>query len=697
MNNNKKHMSSWNIKVQINKNTLEFCEKYIKNNDGDQIDSKSAHIITNTDETIAETIDVIDTPIVTEDVNISLDKNDEQYAESITNETNYIPLSLHNDINGYVNDMDDDSIEIESEEDESNMDVAFVDNPLKMDSITAENLVNESSSVISNQNLNSDPVNPKNNNINEKINQDNTNLQNLENDSSAECSLGSCVEETHTVKQEESIDNISPTNMDSSYQQNAINIPITQKLPNVENTDNSINNIMPHTSNVISSLSKNYNTEEVNIDSSHQQPSAHAPILQHLPHTEISHSGTVINVSSNSSVVSQNLNTVSVQNNDKMELNETEEQGIINSGLFQNTIKTVNQQGNNNIKELSSLEKEDEFMKNDIVDGNISPVNPYIDNLPKFDNPPIINEIPKQLENGLSETKNISPESLNSYEEPESQNTLADDKISQSSALPEFLNESDIIPSTSYQELLDIDKNSTPIVLNNNKEPESLKSLDDNLSNIDSTTLNNNLADDKMIQSPALPTLTNEIGDVPSSYQTTIGGEVDVTEILNEKSIDKCTPESGCLHSIDIPKYSYESVQHQNNLENNNDVNVKTMEPDNNGGSKEFEPKSFVASFGHPDTCSGVSCLKFKRNVDKTIKIQSSKPIPKQIDPDSTSHSVNTNLEKENQNTVVNLNEQSSIELSLFDHFQNWISSPTLNTIDFLWDIFGVNSKEYNG
>lgn len=205
---------------------------------------------------------------------------------------------------------------------------------------------------------------------------------------------------------------------------------------------------------------------------------------------------------------------------------------------------------------------------------------------------------------------------------------------------------------------------------NENSDVESITSM-----------LNNGSVGDNTTHSAHL---SNETENISSTQYPTVG--------------DK---ENGCSDSLDLdstPKYDHENINYPYTSKNKvlPTENVQeTLDFNNKEKSNEVEPKSLVSSFGHPDACSGISCLNFKRNVDKSIKFPH--PVPKQVDQDLTSHSINTVLEEENKNIINEITDQSDEELNFLDQFQNWLSSPTLNSLSFLSHIFGKDSSEHNG
>lgn len=533
----------------------------------------------------------------------------------------------------------------------------------------------------------SDSINYEPNNLNGKINQNNTHepisIQKLENDSLSDCSLGSC-EKNEIDVEEEFKENTAPVNMESSYKQTDDNVPFsTQKLPNKDKTDNSIhksiNNIELEKINTTSSQENNI-TSKINLTNSSLQEidnvSQTDQPLSNIDNTNSSIDQSINNINSqnikttsshednittennatnfhpqNSDIVTQTTqelpnvgltdipiqklsNNIDDDNNKMNELNEVQ-QGISNNDLIQDNIVATNQQSNTN-NELSSLEKSNLTKENktSILDE---------DNLQNYMNTSVINEI--------SEQSNV--------------NDNSEDKVT--------------------------------ILSNDHEDSRSHNILEEKLPNLKSTISNINSVNSNVTDSSSLKEIKNETEVVASTdFQKTDVGKVDVIEGLNQRSIDQCTTESGCLNSMEsIPKYDYDSVQYKSDNKGLSYTLHKPLEH-NNDKPNRLEPKSFISSFSHPDACSGVNCLNFNKNIEK--KIKSSQPLivmSKPMNTDTTSHSTNIDFEKDNQNEIKQISEESNIELSLLDHFHNWISFPTLNSIDFLWTIFNEYSSAY--
>jgi len=651
-------------------------------------------------------------------------------------------------------DSEDEIIQIESE-DESGLDVSLVQNPSKIDSDISRNSVDEIVSTNSGQTLNSDPVHSKKSyeakTINPQTMHTSTSDHQLENNFSTECSLDSCVKKVkENIVTENSRSNISPVSTDDSLQQ-MIDNQIPHQSPNLDKTDNSINestnNLSPKNINSKINLqddNNNNDTEEIILDSSYQQEIEQVKSIQESPHLDNTDnyikksidiappiSNIDINLQDNNNGIEvSNINNFHQQKSKPIQTTQqlpSEEEKIdvslqktvSSNTVLQDSNAVVNLKENNNdtkelktkssyqqkseevqtTQDLPSLEAKTNILINESVGGvgsqNSNTVVVNNDSTKQF------NKLQKEYINGDS-----SPAI------PESDNQQVNSNSKQSPLLDtekekvEINNESEISNDNVmsignnlkdeiiYQPVVGQTKDNIPVLLNDHKEPKSQNVPKDNLLNVES---NNDSAD--TTNSSPRQELHNATKIVPSNdYPTTVVNELDVTEVLNKKSIDQCTS-AGCLQS---PNHDYEIVQHQYNTENKelpNENIHKIMKYNNNEQLKEFVPKSFVASFGHPETCSGVNCLNFKRNVEKIVKSpQPLNPVPKHLHPDDISHSANIDEKEKEKEIIINeIKEQSIIELSLFDQFQNWLSSPMMITIDFIRNIFGDNSSEYNG
>ncbi|KAE9542886.1 hypothetical protein AGLY_002797 [Aphis glycines] len=725
----------WKFKVNFFKNNLEICESNNQSNEENNSDSSISQISTNTDEINVKINDGIDTSEVIQNVN-KLDT--EQYDDNLSNETDSISSEFDDEM--------DESIEIESE-DESGLDDILVQIPSidSTDSSITKSAVNNILSTTSNQMLNSGPVNSEKNYKSNIIDQQNihtlANDQQLENDSSIDCSSGSCVKEvndnivtdnsrsnispesTDDFSQEitqqsqnlnkidnsikESANNMLPTNINSevnlqddnndnsteefilntSYQQKIENEKIIQRSSHLDNTDNSIKksvNIVSQISDIDINLQHNNNGNEVlNMNRSYQE-SKPIQTTQQLP-SEEEKLDVSIKDSVNSDIPIQDSNTVVSLNeiiNDSKELN-------MNSSYQPKSVEAItNVLINESVSNIESPNSNTVEVKNDVTEQ----LNKSQQEFKDSDSLPAITEVDNQQVN----TNNYKQSSLleKKIVEINNENGISNDNTM-------FIGENlknEVIkePVISEKTIIDI-----PELSNDHIESKSHNIHKNNLPNVESVISINDSTDGNMANLSSSQELINATEIVPSNdYHTTVVNEQDVTETLNKESIDQCTS-AGCLQTIDsTEKYGYEGIQHQYKSENNelpSESIKKTMEFDNNEQLKEFVPKSFVASFGHPEACSGVSCLNFKRNLDKTVKsTQPLNPVPRTLNPDEISHSTNIDNGKEKENIINEVTEQSQVELSFLDQLQNWLSSPSLITIDFLWNIFDDNTSEYN-
>jgi len=743
----------WKFKVNVFKKNFEICESNNQDNEEKDSDSSISHISTNTDETIFKISDGNDTSEVLQDVS---NKDTEQYDDKLNNETDSFPSDYDNDI--------DESIEIESEE-ESDLDDNLVVNPSKIDSDVARNSVNEILSTNGVQILNSDPVDSDINYKAKTESQQNihtsTSDQQLENNFSTECSLDSCVNGVkENIVTENSRSKISPVSTDDSLQQIIDNIQITQQSTNLDKTDNSINestnNLSPKNINSEVSLQDDNNngTEEFISNSSYQEEIKQVKTTQepsHLDNTDNSIKKSVnmapqipntdINLQDNNNETEMsNMNSHLQQESKPMQTvqqlpSEGEKIDVsIKKSVSINTVQqdpnvVVNLKENNNdtkelnmnsshqaksdevetVQEVPSLEaKTNVLIKESVSDAGSQNSNTVvIDN----DGTGQLNTSQQEYTNSDSLpaiTEADNQQVNNNYKQPpllekekEKVEINNESEISNDNVMPIGDNLKDEII---YQSVVSETKDDIPVLSNDHKEPESQNIQKDNLPNVESNISNNDSADANTTNSSPLQELINTAEIVTSNdYHTTVINEMDVTEVLNKKSIDQCTS-AECLQSVDnTPNRDYEIIKHQYNTENKElpYENIhKTMEYNNNEQLKEFVPKSFVASFGHPDTCSGVNCLNFKRNVEKIVKSpQPLNPAPKHLQSDEISHSTSIDYEKEivKENIINEITDQSVVELSLLDHFHNWLSSPTMITIDFVWNIFSDNSSEYKG
>jgi len=728
----------WKFKVNVFKNNLEICESNNQSNEENKSDSSISHVSTNTDETHFKISDGVDTSKVLQDVNKI---NTEQYEDILSNETDSISSEYDNDL--------DESIEIESE-DESDLDDILVQKPSTIDNRIAKNAVNDVLSTKSNQILNSDPINSENNYKSETINQQNThtltNDQQSENDSSVECSSDSCVKEVNeNIITENSRSNISPESIDDSLQQiiDSVQTKQSQNLDTYNSIKESTNDMPPKNINLEVNLQDDNNdnsTEEFILNSSYPQKIENKKIIQESSHLDKADNSIKTSANIESQISNKNVNLPD-------NIDSTEVLNMISSHQESKPIQTTQQ--------LPSEEDKTDVSINESVNSNIVLQNSNIVGLkgisnetkelnmnssyqPKSEEEQTIQQLPsvetkinvlinESVSNiGLQNSNTVEiNDNTEQFDKSQREYTNSDSLPATTEANKQQVKFNNFIQSPSLEEkkveinnenimsngenLKDEITNEPivgetiigiPVLSNDYKEPESHNIHKDNLPNIESNISNNDSTDGNITNSSSLQELINATEIVPpNDYHTTVVNELDVTEILNKKSIDQCTS-AECMQSIDnTPEYSYESNEHQYNIENKEllSENIhKTMELNNNEKLKEFVPKSFVASFGHPETCSGVSCLNFKRNLDKSVKSPPLNPLPKHLDEISHSNNIGYEKEKEKENIINEINEQSEVELSFLDYLQNWLSSPTMISIDFVKNIFGDNTSEYN-
>lgn len=611
----------------------------------------------------------------------------------------------------------------------------------------AENLDNESFYVNSDQNLNLKPISSDENDSNELTNPNNTpkpiSTQQLENDSSTDCTLDSCVSDPNILSKEPK-ENIVTEEPNEHTQ-------TTQQLPIVEEIDDSktesINN-MPQNSNSVS-LQNNNNvigvqdtnfTEEFNMESSRVQKKDNSQITQELSslenlNTSINESiNNIIPQNSEASVnvqdannVTRESNTVNVNQQQSSHLHFTQQLSDVNKidNKIQESIdKTVPQSSNvesvlnnDNTKEVNTDESHQQLYE--AIPPTQDSRKPIIEE--NGDLKELTNNIASQVADIVVDVKD-NHENIEELNETVQHENMRIVRTQDTSDVINQQGDENDMPLLKEEKLemkneSDIDNvlpNNTPIINNIEKQlhinnnintsegylPASLNANLNNLSDVESIALmsNNGSVDDNTTH----PALTqNATENVSSTDHPTVNDVVETTEVLNKKPINECTSENGCSNPSDsenIPKYGYENIQQQFNPENKvllHENVLESLESNNNEKSNEFEPKNLVSSFGHPDACSGVSCLKFKRNVDKSVKYP--QPVLKQVDQDLTLHSTNTEIEEENKKKNNEITDQSDAELNFLDHFQNWLSSPTLNSFDFLWHIFGKDSSEPYG
>lgn len=454
-----------------------------------------------------------------------------------------------------------------------------------------ENLVNTSSSSNSNHISNLNTISSEENDSDKKINLKNSsepatsqNLDkdlSLDNSSSSECYLDSCVKDPTSKVEKEPKENITTEQLSSN-----------NSSVNVDDSD------------------------QHNYDHTHQTPK-----VEKLDS---------VKKGSSDNIVPHNLN------NFVEKVNETQKQENKISESLSNNSETVNEQSSSDLQSPSLENEKLGIMNNDDVNNKISSNNISAENTLQ-NNVAKINETQEQpIVSDLNIDKELNGTQL--YGTDEQLPKTIDNNVGENET-----------------------KADLSILAQNDKEkdPESQNLHENELPNVVS---NNKPFNDK---STDLPPLQKVVAETENNVSST-----DQKSTMNNnqyKPVSEASP--------------YE------NAPNNMMPNVQVK-------SKEFVPQSFVSSFGHPEACSGVTCLKFDRNIEKTIKsTQHLNPVPKKYESDKTLSSTNPDIE--NKITVNEITTEQSSS-NFFDIFQDWLSSPTMNSIDFLWSIFDEHTNKFN-
>jgi len=638
--------------------------------------------------------------------------------------TNIDNLDVNNDVN--FNELDETDINInESEFIHSSENVSYEDNndslEIKIEDELVDTFVQSPSNMDKNK-INSDSVEL------EKVKQNNTTIpQKLENDSLTECHLGSCSKDISKHNE-----NIFTSKTDNSYQQ------ISKRNKADSLTEKSINtNVISSNLNVDDLKDDNIDIKTFNIENHDQQNNEQIAITKQRANLEKTDN---LMEESFNNTARQNSSTENLQNNNDIENLNTKNSNQQRSDQFPNIIKTdspskelinnaispnsntVDLKDDNNDTKKFNIESYDQQNNKEIAITKHHTKLGKTDNVTEdsFNNITLQNSSTENLQS--SDTENLNTESSNQQRSDQFPNTIETDNLSKESInnlVPPNPNTVELqdnnniehftkiqlqknTKSGSLPEMTEVDnqqldnskkiKVDFPIESNYHKGPEFHNSHKEKVIANDESTTNNDSMDSNITHSSSLENINNNTDIVSSANYPTVDIEVDKT-VKNKNSIDQCTSESECEQSIDsITKHNYESISHQHKPENNvlpyKNNHVFMPGPK----SKEFEPKSFVSSFGHPDTCSGVNCLKFKRNTEKITKPLNSVTNP---DSDTTLHPINTNFEK--QNVIEEITEKSNEEFSFLDYFPNVLSFPIINSIDCLWNIFEKYSDEFNG
>lgn len=655
-------------------------------------------------------------------------KIDEKAISSSVEEVNIVDIVSVEDVKG------DEHEDLDKNHSESNLDSSFVLDPSKTDSYIADNTVKEFVSENSDRILDADLVNKRENDLNEKMNQDNytdlTSALKLESDSLEKCTLDSCTVEKNREKSfvtKELSDNIaSPVNEENSYQQKNDHSPITKQdgsekkqvnsellknpsTADLENENNDTNNIHPQ---------KNELGTSQQLPSVNQADSSTQDLLTNTEsqNTSMDELQDSINDSEKLNSNDQEKNKVLTTSYQQSSLKITEisiNQKISNNNpqnSFPNSIQNDNGSNKLNLEDSSYKKQNIKLSENELPSSiEITDKNSYVGNLHDSKNN-YVDEFNKPQQQGSGNSDSLPKKANVSVHQspPLALLEKVKDKLNnENDSLPSNLIENSLLNDYSQSKINEFSKQSDS---KNNIGTDSYKALNDqskfenqNISNekqhnVESTTPNNNSVDNNSSSySSPLQELTNDTSVVSSpDSQNPAGTE----QNMIEKSIEPCISGSeNCVPKDNDPN-SDERIQQKYIPENKelpyyNNAHKYTKN-DNDVKYKEFEPKSFVSSFGHPDTCSGIGCLNFNRNIEKTIKSpQTLNSISKQENPDAGS--INTNFEKENKNVIHESSEKSDMTPSFLDSFLHWVSSPTLNTIDLLKNAIGEHSNENNG
>ncbi|VVC25373.1 Hypothetical protein CINCED_3A004528 [Cinara cedri] len=629
----KMKFKEYNFKVNIHNTTYKTCESSNQNNDSPN-DSNIAQISKNVD---------------THHMN-NISQNAKFSKDEITKNQNQ--NSETDSIHGFVKkDNSDESIPIKNSEDEPE------DNTTK--------------TSLSTKNLNADD------DFSKETNQMNiaksTNSQKFENDSSTKCPLGSC--DTHAAE------NIIPVNEDNLHQKQNNHKSSAQYDEKIESLKKeSVINVQQQNTKINGLPDSDYNIDESNISISNERKN-------------IENSGSI-----ETSQNDENADTSKEPGNNEQQQNyKTDGLPDIDNNTDESNISIPKEQ--KNVQNPGSIKTSlnDENLDTSKKPGNNGQLQNYkIDGLPDSDNNTdelniLISNKQKIVQNLESIETSQSGEKVNTTKEPGNNEQQQNYKTD---GLPDIDNNTDesniSIPKEQkiVQNLESIKTSQNDENADTSKKPESIETSQNGVQ-VNTTKEPGNNEQQQNYKTDGLPDIDNNTDESNIS-------------ISNErKNVELNTPMD---EKTESPKGFMNNVHPQNSKINSSPQDITEVDNENLGKTKDspikkklkqVESISIVASFGHPDTCSGVNCLKNKKNAFKPVHILN--PIPKQVNLEDTSHLTITDFEKQKKYDISDkiTTEKSSVE-SFSDHIINGLFSPTSNSFNFLWNMFGDYSNEYN-
>ncbi|XP_050422209.1 interaptin-like [Adelges cooleyi] len=229
-----------------------------------------------------------------------------------------------------------------------------------------------------------------------------------------------------------------------------------------------------------------------------------------------------------------------------------------------------------------------------------------------------------------------------------------------------------------------------------NIQNNQITSLDLNSTDTYNTSDENNTTFDSSVEVPSIETNKK---DYVSPYQKSLDNPViiETENIGNVQNKDRETPvdvQAECNSVTDCPH----STVSQNGLSSSYQYQHKAIKNavDPELIVKKIDRGSFVSSFGHPDSCSGISCMS-----NEVLK-QDVKTVAQTVPTSGQDDSVHANdaaytiekVEKEDK-SMNEIIETHTDEWNFMDYIQQWLSSPTTNTVEFISNIFS-NSNSFN-
>ncbi|XP_050541221.1 transport and Golgi organization protein 1 [Daktulosphaira vitifoliae] len=362
-------------------------------------------------------------------------------------------------------------------------------------------------------------------------------------------------------------------------------------------------------------------------------------------------------------------------------------------------------------KKVDLNAEEIDSAKSDIQDEN-NTFTPNVITIAETVNSEIPEEIEKVEQFDISQINNINDQIENMPAEESNNETVINGDLSiddnnVSSHVDKLpLNDKEIKNSNEIpviQKIETINKN-IPTELNNSSNSNSVVTTinyidDDNKTNNRFITENsNNFSSNDEINQPKSTDITENLSNVDSNINIKVKDEIS----QNNLTMDKTGIQESMLGEV-----TKASIPNNIQCKPGTDCSDPTASihthtyPDNSANTvliNNIQKGSFVSSFGHPESCTGTACLHLINNNEQSSKTNINEPIESTTNQNFIIENLEKNtesLKKEIENLEYKQIIHTNDEWYFMDYVEQWLTSPTMNTVNFVMRFFS-NSNTYN-